>query len=84
MANKFRSFFSEKIEKIRASIPQPAHDETRSSIPPNVIPLSQFEPTTADEIRQIIKSFPIKCSPDDPLPASVVNANVELYHTGWI
>ena len=83
LANKFQTSFSEKIEKIRASIDKPAHEEASSAIPPNIIiPLSKLEPATADEIREIIKSFPIKCSPDDPLPASVVKETLLI--TYWV
>ena len=59
LANEFRKFFSEKIEKIRASIKQTPQQETHI-IPPNIVPLSQFRLATADEIRQISMSFEIK------------------------
>ena len=83
LANEFRKFFSEKIEKIRASIKQTPQQETHI-IPPNIVPLSQFRLATADEIRQISMSFEIKCSPDDPLPATVLKENLDLFIPYWL
>ena len=84
LANSFRTYFSEKIEKIRKALPQAIDDHTQRDLPPNVTPLAVFEPTDADEVRQIVKSFPIKCSSDDPLPASVVSENTELLIPFWV
>jgi hypothetical protein len=84
LADKFRTYFSEKIEKIRLAIPKPTQSDDEQKLPADITPLAQFDPTCADEIKDIIKSFPIKCSSDDPLPASVVRANTELLIPYWV
>ena len=47
LANKFSKFFSNKVSKIRASI------TPSMNLPEGIIPLSEFEPATEDEIRQM-------------------------------
>ena len=50
----------------------------------NVRCLSNFEPTTADEVAQIVSSYGIKCSPDDPVPTNVLKSNWELFVPTWV
>ena len=72
LANDFNKFFSEKITKLRESIPAVA-DSTSHSIPTSSPSshLSSFQPATLEELNEIIKSMTIKSSFDDPLPASL-------------
>ena len=85
LANDFKSFFTEKISKIRSSIvmSQP-RCEPLSTPAENITPLAHFEPATADEIRQIVMSFGIKCSPEDPVPLSLLNNNIDLFIPYWL
>ena len=43
-----------------------------------------FEPTNVDEITSIIKSFGVKCSPDDPVPANLLKSEVETFVPFWV
>ena len=52
-----------EIPKIRRNFPDKAVSATMD-LPTNVRCLSNFEKTTADEIRQIVLSHGIKCSPE--------------------
>ena len=72
LANKFQTFFKEKIEKIRYSFTPLSSCTAKPDLTPNLQKLSVFEPTNIDEIRHIVKSFGIKCSPDDPVPVSLL------------
>ena len=82
LANSFLIYFTEKIEKIRSTFRNNSHIET-TDIPPPVVKLSTFDSATEDEIRQIVLSFGVKCSPDDPLPAAVLKSNFEVFIPIW-
>ena len=89
LANEFCNFFSNKVAKIRESItanPIPCSTEADlfDSIPNSVIPLSDFEPATLDELRQIILSFGVKCSPEAPVPASLLKKNIDMFIPYWL
>ena len=43
-----------------------------------------FEPTNVDEITNIVKSFGIKCSPDDPVPANLLSSDYETFIPYWV
>ena len=78
LANKFQIFFREKIEKIRSSFtPSPSYT-AKTKPNPNLQKLSVFEPTNVDEISNIVKSFGIKCSPDDPVPTNLLSESETL------
>ena len=47
--------------------------------PSNVTKLHQFEKTTDEEIQHIIKTYGIKCSPEDPVP----NINLDTFVPIW-
>ena len=85
LADNFLKFFQEKIEKIRASF-TPA---TRTAAPdnnsyPDIVKLSEFEPATLEEVTEIAKSYRIKCSPDDPVPALLLSSNIETFAPFWL
>ena len=84
LANEFATFFREKVEKIRASIPAVKKPSNTSSLPPDFMYLDHFEPATLDELRKLVLSYGVKCSPEDPLPASVTKENIELLLPFWL
>jgi endonuclease/exonuclease/phosphatase (EEP) superfamily protein YafD len=74
LTTKFNKFFVEKIDKIRKNMDNKPLSESDEFI--NV--LSEFEPTTIDEVREIINETGIKCSPADPLPQLLVKQNIDI------
>ena len=48
-----------------------------------IVFLSRFEETTEDEIHQIIKTYGIKCSPEDPAPVKVLTDNMLTFLPIW-
>ena len=75
LANKFQVFFREKIEKIRSSFTPTSSCAAKTDVNPNLNKLTVFEPTNVEEITKIVKSFGIKCSPDDPVPANLLSSD---------
>ena len=70
LANCFMYFFVEKIEKIRMKFYkdiQPFDAPTLDSINNK---LTSFQRAPPDEIQQVVLSYGIKCSPDDPINLS--------------
>ena len=85
LANNFRHYFSDKVNKIRASITPSSSTKIRSGPPPtNVTPLAIFKPATLDEIKSIVMSYTIKCSPEDPIPACILKQNVDIFIPYWL
>jgi hypothetical protein len=84
LANRFQTFFREKIEKIRSSFTPLSSSTTQTDLNPNLQKLSVFEPTNVDEITNIVKSFGIKCSPDDPVPANLLSSDYETFIPYWV
>ena len=81
LANSFLKFFTEKIEKIRSTFPD-THTDT-PKMPPPAGKLSTFEKATEDEVRKTVMSFGVKCSPEDPVPASVLKSDFEIFIPIW-
>ena len=81
LANRFQTYFKEKIEKIRASFTnQPETAKPTTEIVEN---LSEFKPTDFDEIKSIVQSYGIKCSPEDPVPLDLLAEMLtHSYHIG--
>ena len=46
--------------------------------------MSTFEPATLDEIVGIAKTYGIKCSPEDPIPASLLSSCVDTFAPYWL
>ena len=84
LATKFRDFFSNKVKAIRESIPTSSISHEQSSLAGGIVPLNHFAPATLDELRSIISKYSIKCSPEDPLPATVMKKNLELLLPYWL
>ena len=76
LANKFQVFFREKIEKIRSSFTPTRCCTVQTEVNPKLIKLSVFNPTNVDEITNIVKSFGIKCCPDDPVPLNLHSSDI--------
>jgi len=73
--NAFNQYFTEKIEKIRASFPNTT--VTNSSTNFNGQALSEFRKATIFEVRELIKESGIKTSSIDPLP-KLLSEHLEL------
>lgn len=85
LANLFSEYFTQKIDKIRTSF-----DLNCNSFPNNnfvpcpvVNKLSHFIPATEDEVREIVISYGIKCSPEDPFPSSLLVQYQDLFLPIW-
>ena len=76
LATTFNTFFSEKISKIRETMSICSHSITADAEEDNLTLLSDFEPATEDEIRNIIKETGVKCSPADILPQKLYQENI--------
>ena len=81
LADSFMNFFNDKIKKIRSTFP-PKQRETYTMFPTEAT-LTEFEPVTTDEIRKFVVSFGVKCSPEDPIPVSILKANSDTFIPIW-
>ena len=77
-------FFKEKIGKIRKKFPVQSlvSNATRPSTVTNM--LSTFEPTTIDELRKIVTTFGVKCSPEDPAPSGLLVTHIDVFLPIWV
>ena len=78
LANEFSKYFSDKVKKIRSSIKFDDIQNTPRNPNTTVEPLSQFK------LAKIVTSFGIKCSPEDPVPVTVIKNNLELLLPYWL
>ena len=83
LADDFLLYFKEKIEKIRKKFTCSQTSQPSLSNP-NLLKMSTFEPATLDEIVGIAKSYGIKCSPEDPVPASLLTSCVDTFAPYWL
>ena len=84
LADGFQQFFKEKIEKIRSTFNTPDQSDVIQEEVSGIKKLSKFEPTTVDEVLKIVKSFGVKCSPDDPVPATLLASSIETFVPYWV
>ena len=82
LANKFQTFFKEKIMKIRETFAIPVEQTTYNNPPLSI--LSEFTPATEEELRNIINTRGISCSPTDPIPAKVLSSTMDLLLPVWL
>ena len=82
LANSFLSFFTKKIQKIRDTFPKDSRVDVVGDYGV-LTKLSTFDVATEDEIRQIVLSYGVKCSPDDPVPSAVLNTYSDLFIPIW-
>ena len=76
LANKFNSFYSNKVLKIRNNIkPSRLECEFRKNF--NGVFMESLEPTTVDELRKVVADMGIKTSGQDPLPGTIFKDIIE-------
>ena len=83
LADAFVKYFSEKITKIREKFKDVPTCLKPPVLPSNVTLLSEFEETTEDEICQIVRTYGVKCSPEDPVPVDVLKGSLEVFIPIW-
>ena len=82
LADQFQKYFKDKIQKIRETFEK---SEEFMAGPPLELPtLSTFEPTTEEELRTIIVTHGIGCSPMDPVHAKLLAQNTDLMLPVWV
>ena len=82
LANKFMEYFQTKIDKIRSTFQNhpPTSIEVQQTTSFN---LSEFRQTNQEEIKSVVSSHPIKCSPDDPVHVQLISMNLDLFIPVW-
>ena len=83
LANSFLNYFTEKVEIIRSTFRNDPEATITNTPFKAQGKLAVFNSVTEDDIRQIVLSFGIKCSPEDPIPADVLKTNVDLFVPFW-
>ena len=78
LADDFNDFYIKKVEKIRNAIPKSTTDLTFCTRPFHGQRLDMFEPTTDNEICEIIKQYGVKTSVEDPIPAVLLKSAKEV------
>ena len=82
LANDFQSYFKEKIAKIRESFPTPVN--TASTPLGNRLLFCTFEAATEEEIREIVKTYGVSCSPEDPIPIEILREHIDTLIPFWL
>ena len=76
LADKFNSFYSNKVVQIRNEIePSTLECDFRQNF--NGVFMESLEPTTVDELRKVISKMGIKTSGHDPLPGTIFKDIIE-------
>lgn len=78
LANEFNEYYIDKINKLRNTIPE---TEKPATVVDEIFcgqELSVFEPATEEEIVEIVKTFGVKTSPEDPIPADVMESVLDV------
>ena len=84
LANRFKTYFNEKIRNIRKAFPsQPLSSDVISNFDQTHV-LSTFEPATVEEIKLVISTRGINCSPDDPVPIALLKNNLDTFVPIWL
>ena len=85
LANDFNQFFSSKVENIRESFHADSSSvlhgisESEENLTESLgSELHTLQPSTIDELREILSSMTLKTSFDDPLPASLYKSSLEI------
>ena len=76
LADSFAKYFSDKITKIRTKFTDVQSIGNLNVPGDEVTCLSEFKKTTEDEILQIVMSYGIKCSPEDPVPVNLLKSEI--------
>ena len=77
VATDFNNYFTEKIDKIHSGFPVGADTSASDNVIYSGKRLTEFEPTTLSEISEILKECKIKTSTNDPLPAFLIQDNID-------
>ena len=77
LATDFNSFFVKKIDDIRSTMTKTSMPKFDSDQLPQMSLLHEFQPTTADEIKEIVSDSGFKCSPSDLLPLKLLKQNFQ-------
>ena len=83
LANTFMDFFSDKIEKLRKSVSSNNFIDDNLERTCSTGILNEFEPATVEEIRTIVKDYPLKCSQEDPVPVKLLLPNLDIFLPVW-
>ena len=83
LASRFNTYFIQKIADIRKAFP-PVTSSIRNDSDYNGSLLTVFTPATEDEIRSLVMTHGIKCSPDDPIPAQLLKQLVDTFVPIWL
>ena len=78
LATRFNKYFKDKISDIRKAFPPFKADAGYKSNYTGTL-LEVFEPATEDEVRSMILTHGIKCSPEDPIPAALLKDFTDSY-----
>ena len=78
LADDFNEYYLEKIGKLRKSIPPSNGENDVENREFKGIELSIYEPTTEEELGELIKEFGIKTSLEDPIPANVLRKVIDV------
>ena len=78
LANEFNTFFINKIKLIRESIPEINDVPAYYSRPFDGDKLTNFQPTTEEEIKKIIAKHGIKTCEEDPIPSKLFKAALDI------
>ena len=84
LADSFLEHFTNKIETIRKGFDGKVQSDDLVYPPNSTAKLLVFDPTTPEEIRQIVSECLIKCSPMDPLPADILRKNIDFFIPIWV
>ena len=77
LANRFAEFFSKKVQRIRTSLPPTTNStcaDTNIAHNNTGVELSEFSPTSVNELSSLLKSISKKSCSLDPIPATVMKA----------
>jgi hypothetical protein len=83
LANKFGSFFIDKISMIRASFPTPASNDVATGLPghPDPHQLTCFSPVTETDVKRLIVGAPTKSCDLDPIPTQLLKSCIDVLLT---
>ena len=83
LATQFNTYFKEKISDIRKLFPLTSESSSCCRSFDGIF-LDSFEPATEDEIRSIILTHGIKCSPEDPISAQLLKNCFDVFIPIWL
>ena len=83
LANKFQTYFTNKIKNIRSTFGVQENMPVYSY--PNVArTLSEFELSTENELRTLVKSHKVSCSAEDPMVSQCLKENLDFILPVWV